>query len=122
VNPFALELLRKNRMSTEGLHSKTWDEFAQPGAPRMNFVFTVCDNAAGELCPVWPGQPVSAHWGIEDPAAVRGTDEEKRRAFLEAFTQLSTRINLFLNLPLEKLDRLALKAKLEEIGKTRSKV
>ena len=122
VNPFALELLRKNRMSTEGLRSKNWDEFAQPGAPKMNFVFTVCDNAAGELCPVWPGQPVSAHWGIEDPAAVRGTDEEKRRAFLEAFTQLSTRINLFLNLPLEKLDRLALKAKLEEIGKTRSKV
>jgi len=122
VNPFALELLRKNRMSTEGLRSKNWDEFAQPGAPKMNFVFTVCDNAAGEVCPVWPGQPVSAHWGIEDPAAVQGTDEGKRRAFLKAFTQLSTRINLFLNLPLEKLDRMALKAKLDEIGKTRSKV
>lgn len=121
VNPFALDLLRKNRMSTEGLHSKNWDEFAQPGAPRMNFVFTVCDNAAGEVCPVWPGQPVSAHWGVEDPAAVRGADEEKRKAFLKAFTQLSTRINLFLNLPLEKLDRMALKAKLDEIGKTRSK-
>jgi arsenate reductase (thioredoxin) len=122
VNPFALDLLRKNRMSTEGLRSKNWDEFARPGAPRMNFVFTVCDNAAGEICPVWPGQPVSAHWGIEDPAAVQGTDEEKRRAFLTAFTQLSARINLFLNLPLEKLDRMALKAKLDEIGKTRSKV
>ena len=122
VNPFALDLLRKNRMSTEGLRSKNWDEFAQPKAPRMNFVFTVCDNAAGEVCPVWPGQPVSAHWGIEDPAAVQGADEEKRRAFLKAFTQLSTRINLFLNLPLEKLDGMALKAKLDEIGKTRSKV
>ena len=122
VNPFALELLRKNRMSTEGLRSKNWEEFAQPGAPRMNFVFTVCDNAAGEVCPVWPGQPVSAHWGIEDPAAIQGTDEDKRRAFLKAFTQLSTRINLFLNLPLEKLDRMALRAKLDEIGKTRSKV
>ena len=122
VNPFALALLRKNRMSTEGLRSKNWEEFAEPGAPRMNFVFTVCDNAAGEVCPVWPGQPVSAHWGIEDPAAVQGTDEDKRRAFLKAFTQLSTRINLFLNLPLEKLDRMALKAKLDEIGKTRSKV
>lgn len=121
VNPFALDLLRKNRMSAEGLHSKNWEEFAQPGAPRMNFVFTVCDNAAGEACPVWPGQPVSAHWGVEDPAAVRGADEEKRKAFLKAFTQLSTRINLFLNLPLEKLDRMALKAKLDEIGKTRSK-
>ncbi len=122
VNPFALELLRKNRMSTEGLRSKNWDEFSQPKAPRMNFVFTVCDNAAGEVCPVWPGQPVSAHWGIEDPAAAQGADEEKRRAFLKAFTQLSTRINLFLNLPLEKLDGMALKAKLDEIGKTRSKV
>jgi len=122
VNPFALDLLRKNRMSTEGLRSKNWDEFSQPKAPRMNFVFTVCDNAAGEVCPVWPGQPVSAHWGIEDPAAVQGADEEKRRAFLKAFTQLSTRINLFLNLPLEKLDGMALKAKLDEIGKTRSKV
>jgi arsenate reductase len=122
VNPFALELLRKNRMSTEGLRSKSWDEFAQPGAPKMNFVFTVCDNAAGEACPVWPGQPVSAHWGIEDPAVVQGTDEEKRRAFLKAFTQLSVRINLFLNLPLEKLDRMALKAKLDEIGKRRPKV
>ena len=121
VNPVALELLRKNRMSTEGLRSKNWDEFAQPGAPKMDFVFTVCDNAAGEVCPVWPGQPVSAHWGIEDPAAVQGADEDKRRAFLKAFTQLSARINLFLNLPLEKLDRMALKAKLDEIGKSRSK-
>ena len=118
VNPFALELLRKNRIGTEGLRSKSWDEFAKPGAPQMHFVFTVCDNAAGETCPFWPGQPVSAHWGVPDPAAVQGSDEEKRKAFLLAFTQLSTRIRLFLNLSLEKLDRLALKARLEEIGKT----
>ena len=96
VNPFALELLAKHRLPTEGLRSKNWNEFARPGAPRMSFVFTVCDNAAGEVCPVWPGRPVTAHWGIEDPAAVQGTHEEKRKAFLRAFTQLSTRINLFL--------------------------
>jgi len=118
VNPFALELLRKHRIGSEGLRSKNWDEFARPGAPKMSFVFTVCDNAAGEVCPIWPGQPMTAHWGIEDPAAVRGRDEDKRRAFLKAFTQLATRINLLLNLPIEKLDRMALKARLEEIGKT----
>jgi arsenate reductase (thioredoxin) len=118
VNPFALELLRKHRIGSEGLRSKNWDEFARPGAPKMSFVFTVCDNAAGEVCPIWPGQPMTAHWGIEDPAAVRGRDEDKRKAFLKAFTQLATRINLLLNLPIEKLDRMALKARLEEIGKT----
>lgn len=119
VNPFALELLAKHRLSTEGLRSKNWDEFAQPGAEQMSFVFTVCDNAAGEVCPIWPGKPVSAHWGIADPAAVEGTDDEKRKAFLKAFTQLATRINLLLNLPIEKLDRMMLKAKLDSIGKTR---
>ena len=121
VNPFALELLGKHRINTAGLRSKNWDEFAQPGAPRMDFVITVCDNAAGEVCPIWPGQPMAAHWGIEDPAAVQGTDEEKRRAFLKAFTELAMRINLLLNLPFEKLDRMALKARLQEIGKTPAK-
>ncbi len=122
VNPFALELLAKNRLSIEGLRSKSWDEFARPGAPRLNFVFTVCDNAAGEVCPIWPGQPITAHWGVEDPAAVQGTGDEKRRAFLKAFTQLAARINLFLNLPVERIDRMALKAKLEEIGKSPARV
>ena len=117
VNPFALELLAKNRIDTESLRSKSWDEFARPGAPALNFVFTVCDNAAGETCPLWPGQPMTAHWGVPDPAAVQGSDEEKRRAFLDAFTQLSTRIRLFLNLPLEKLERHALEAQLRAIGR-----
>ena len=106
-------------MSTEGLRSKSWDEFARAGAPGIDFVFTVCDNATGEVCPIWPGHPLSAHWGIEDPAAVEGTDADKRRAFLEAFTQLEHRIDLFLGLPLAKLARLTLKAKLDEIGKMR---
>jgi arsenate reductase len=118
VNPYALELLSRNRIDTAALRSKSWDEFARPGAPQMDFVFTVCDNAAAEPCPYWPGQPMTAHWGVADPAAVEGTDEEKRRAFLMAFRELSTRINLFLNLPLDKIDRLALKARLEAIGKT----
>ena len=117
-NPFALELLKKNRIDTGGLRSKSWDEFAAPGAPKLDFVFTVCDNAAGETCPFWPGQPVTAHWGVEDPAAVQGSDDEKRRAFLKAFSALSTRINLLLNLPMEKLDRHALTAKLKDIGRT----
>jgi arsenate reductase len=117
VNPFAFELLQKNRIDTAGLRSKNWDEYAQPGAPALDFVFTVCDNAAGEVCPLWPGQPISAHWGIQDPAAVQGSEERKRKAFLRAFSELSTRINLFMSLPLDKLDRLVLKKKLEEIGK-----
>jgi arsenate reductase len=117
VNPFALDLVRKNRMPTDGLRSKSWDEFAKPDAPRFDFVFTVCDNAAGEVCPVWPGQPVSAHWGVDDPAAATGSDDDKRRAFLRAFSELSARINIFMSLPLEKLDRLVLKRKLDEIGK-----
>ena len=118
VNPFAIDLLEKNRLPTQGLRSKNWDEFAAPGAPKMDFVFTVCDNAAGEVCPIWPGQPITAHWGVADPAAVVGSDEAKRKAFLRAFTELSTRINLLLALPVEKLERTALKRKLDEIGKT----
>jgi arsenate reductase (thioredoxin) len=118
VNPFAVELLGKNRLPTSGLRSKNWDEFARPNAPKLDFVFTVCDNAAGEVCPVWPGQPITAHWGVADPAAVTGPDADKRRAFLRAFTELSARINLLLALPLEKLDRLTLKRKLDEIGKS----
>jgi arsenate reductase (thioredoxin) len=118
VNAFALELLAKNRIEAAGARSKNWDEFARPGAPALDFVFTVCDNAAGEVCPIWPGQPMTAHWGIQDPAAVRGTDEQRRKAFLRAFTELTTRINLLLSLPIDKLERAALKKKLEEIGKT----
>ena len=118
VNPFALELLEKNGIDTAGLRSKSWDEFALPDAPRMDFVFTVCDSAAAEPCPFWPGQPVTARWGVPDPAAVQGSDDEKRRAFLLAFRTLSTRINLMLNLPLEKLDRMALTRRLQEIGRT----
>ena len=117
-NPFALELLHKNRIETENLRSKSWDEVDAPGAPVMDFVFTVCDQAAGESCPLWPGQPMTAHWGVDDPARVEGTDEEKRKAFMRAFSALSTRINLFLNLPLAKLDRLALTKRLKEIGQS----
>ena len=120
VNPFALELLEKNRISIDGLRSKSWDEFAKPGAPELHFVFTVCDNAAGETCPFWPGQPVTAHWGVPDPAAVQGSDAQKRKAFLNAFTQLSTRIRLFLNLPFEKLERQALEKQLRDIGRAGS--
>ena len=118
VNPLALELIAKNRLSTEGLRSKNWDEFAVAGAPEMQFVFTVCDQAAGEVCPVWPGQPMSAHWGVDDPAAVTGSDEDKRKAFFNAYNQLANRISIFLNLPLDKLDRLALQKKLDEIGRS----
>jgi protein-tyrosine-phosphatase len=116
VNPFAIELLQKNRLPVEGLRSKSWDEFAQPGAPELHFVFTVCDSAAGETCPLWPGQPITAHWGVEDPAAVKGSHEEKRRAFFNAYTRLQNRIQLFLSLPLTKLDRLSLSARVNEIG------
>jgi arsenite methyltransferase len=121
VNPFALELLARNGLDTAGLRSKSWDEFALPGAPKMDFVVTVCDSAAAETCPFWPGQPVTAHWGVPDPAAVQGSDEEKRRAFLLAFRTLSTRINLMLNLSFEKLDRIALTRRLEEIGEVMEK-
>lgn len=117
VHPLALELIEQQRLPARGLRSKNWNEFASPGAPRMDFVFTVCDNAAGEACPVWPGRPVTAHWGIPDPATVGGSDQKKRQAFLAAFTQLRTRISLLLSLPLAGLDRLALQKKLDEIGR-----
>jgi arsenate reductase len=118
VNPFAIELLQKNRLPTEGLRSKSWDEFAAAGAPPLDFVFTVCDNAAGEVCPMWPGQPVTAHWGVEDPAAIEGGDEDKRKAFFRAFATLQRRIELFLSLPLAKLDKLSLQQRLNEIGRS----
>jgi arsenate reductase len=117
VNAFALELLRRNRIDTSGLRSKNWDEFARAEAPQLDFVFTVCDRAAGEVCPVWPGQPMSAHWGITDPVETVGSEDDRRRAFFRAYNELSTRINLFLSLPMDKLDRLTLQKKLEEIGK-----
>jgi arsenate reductase (thioredoxin) len=116
VNPFTLEFLRQHRLPTDGLRSKSWDEFAQAGSPPLDFVFTVCDNAAGEVCPVWPGQPMTAHWGVPDPAAVEGSDEDKRRAFAETGRILTNRIRLFASLPLDKLDRLSLAQKLRDIG------
>ena len=118
VNPFAVEVLQKHRLDTAGLRSKNWDEFAQAGAPQMDFVFTVCDSAAGETCPIWPGEPITAHWGIADPAAVQGSDDTKRKAFARAFTELSSRIGLMLALPMEKLDRTALVQRLREIGRS----
>lgn len=118
VNPYALELLRKNRLPTDGLRSKSWDEFAAAGSPPLHFVFTLCGQAAGEVCPFWPGQPMTAHWGINDPAAAKGDDEVKRRAFFRAYNELSTRISLFLNLPMDKLDRLTLQRRLDDIGRT----
>ena len=116
VNPFSIETLRAMGLETGGLRSKAWDEFAAPGAPPIDFIFTVCDNAAGEACPVWPGKPVTAHWDVEDPAAVEGSDEAKRKAFRDAAAILRRRIELFLALPLEKLDALALQSRLREIG------
>lgn len=116
VNPGALEWLQANGHSIEGLRSKSWDEFAAPGAPEFDFVFTVCDNAAGEVCPVWYGSPMTAHWGIPDPAHIEG-DEARRAAFKHAADQLARRIQLFMSLPVEKLDKLALKEKLAEIGR-----
>lgn len=121
VNPFAIELLRKNRLPVEDLRSKSWDEFTAPDGPQFDFVFTVCDKAAGESCPVWPGQPMTAHWGIDDPAAATGSDEDKRKAFVQAFTQLNRRISLFISLPVEKLDKLTLKRNLDDIGRLREK-
>jgi arsenate reductase len=117
VNPFAIEFLRGAGLPTDGLRSKSWEEFAKPGAPRMDFVFTVCDAAAAETCPIWPGQPMTAHWGIADPAAVEGTDEDKRAAFREAATILRRRIELLINLPIKTLDELAIHKRLKEIGK-----
>ena len=117
VNPLAIEQMQNLHPSTAGLRSKSWEEFAVPGAPQMDFVFTVCDNAAGEVCPVWPGQPLTAHWGIPDPAAAEGSDFEKHRAFVEAFRQLRNRIELLVNLPLDKLDHIALQKHLDDIGR-----
>ena len=116
VRPEALQRLEAARLSTAGLCSKSWNEFAEPGAPPLNFVFTVCDNAAKEVCPLWPGQPMTAHWGVPDPAAVKGTPEEIARAFREAFTILDRRISLFLCLPLTSLSQLALQKEIDEIG------
>ncbi|MFG1352558.1 MAG: ArsR family transcriptional regulator [Rhizobiales bacterium 17-65-6] len=116
INPFALKVLESFDYPTEGFRSKSWEEFAMPDAPVMDFVFTVCDNAAGEACPVWPGQPMTAHWGIEDPAAVEGTDIQKQAAFVAAFRYLRNRISVFAALPVASLDKASLKAKLIEIG------
>jgi arsenate reductase len=117
INPVALHLLQRLEYPTVGLRSKSWQEFARPGAPVMDFVFTVCDNAAGEACPIWPGQPMTAHWGIEDPAAVEGSEAEKEAAFIEAHRFLKNRIGAFINLPLKSIDALALGPKLREIGR-----
>ena len=117
VHPRALALLRSMQFSTEHLRSKSWDEFAVPGAPPLDFVITVCDNAAGEVCPIWPGQPMTAHWGIPDPAAVKGTPEEIARPFRDAFVVLDRRIGLFLSLPLATLQQLAIQDEIRKIGK-----
>ena len=119
VHPLALEELERHHLRTSGLRSKSWDEFAKPGAPEMDFVFTVCDQAASEVCPVWPGNPVTAHWGVPDPAAVEGTEADQNRAVRYAFQALETRIKLFTSLRLEALDRLAVKRKVDEIGHLR---
>jgi arsenate reductase len=121
VNPYVIELLQKNRIPTEGLRSKCWEEFAAPGAPSLDFVFTVCDKAAGEVCPVWPGQPMTAHWGIEDPVAAQGSEDEIRKAFFTAYTQLQRRISFFAVLPLTKLSGLSLQRELDAIGNLREK-
>jgi arsenate reductase (thioredoxin) len=116
VRPEAIAELERAHLTTDGLRSKSWDEFAGPGAPKLDFVFTVCDNAAKEVCPFWPGQPLTAHWGVPDPAAVRGTAEEIERAYRDAFMTLERRIVLFLCLPLATIDKLAIKQQIEKIG------
>ena len=117
VHPIALDVLRRSHYSTEGLRSKSWSEFSGPDAPKLDFVFTVCDNAANEVCPVWPGQPMTAHWGLPDPAAVEGTDVEKHLAFQDTFRMLYNRISIFTSLPLRSLDQLSLQRRLNEIGR-----
>jgi len=117
VHPLAIELLEWLCLRTEGMRSKSWDEFARPGAPVMDFVFTVCDQAAGEVCPIWPGNPITAHWGVPDPAAVEGTEIERRNAFREALRVLEARIKLFVALPIDKLDRMATKREVDQIGR-----
>lgn len=116
-NPYAIELLKGLNHDSSFARSKSWDEFSGPGAPQMDFIFTVCGNAAGETCPVWPGHPTTAHWGVPDPAAVKGTEAEKRVAFSETYRMLNSRISIFVNLPLESLDKMALKTRLDAIGK-----
>ncbi|MDE2598416.1 MAG: arsenate reductase ArsC [Rhodocyclaceae bacterium] len=118
VNPFAIEKVKALGYSLDKLRSKSWDEYAEPGAPQMDFIITVCDNAAGEVCPIWPGQPTSAHWGFRDPAAVEGSDEEKRKAFDEVYRQIMTRAQVFANLPLTTLDKQAIHREMRAIGET----
>jgi len=118
-HPYAIDILKVLNHSVEGLRSKSWDEFAKPGAPQMDFVFTVCDDAASETCPVWPGQPISAHWGLPDPAAVKGSEAVKRAAFADTYRMLHQRISIFVNLPLASLGKLALQEHLDSIGQTR---
>ena len=120
VNPFALEQIQRSGLPIEGLRSKDWDEFTKPGAPKIDLVITVCDNAANEVCPVWPGHPMTAHWGLPDPSAVPGSDDDKRRAFAQTMQALSNRLNSFVNLPVDKLDKLSLQQKLDEIGQSKS--
>jgi arsenate reductase len=117
VHPQALELLKRMKLPSEGFRSKSWDEFAAPGAPPLDYIFTVCDNAAGEVCPIWPGKPVTAHWGIADPAAVEGSDADKAFAFRKALEELDTRIKLFTELPIASLDQMTLREKLRSIGR-----
>lgn len=119
VNPHAIRLLQRFNYKTDGFRSKSWDEFAQADAPQLDFVFTVCDNAAGEVCPVWPGQPISAHWGVPDPAAVEGTEAEIAAAFADSYGRLQNRITIFTSLPFESLDRLTLKKRLDDIGRAK---
>jgi len=119
VHPIALQLLKKMNLSTDGLRSKSWDEFAAPGGPPLDFVFTVCDNAAGEACPYWPGQPMTAHWGVPDPAAVEGSETEKWMAFRDTFRMLDNRIKIFTSLPLASFDRMKLQERLDAIGKAK---
>ncbi|MCS6879624.1 MAG: arsenate reductase ArsC [Geminicoccaceae bacterium] len=118
VHPMTIEILRRLNYDTTALRSKSWEEFARPGAPPLDFVFTVCDQAAKEPCPVWPGQPMTAHWGVEDPVLFEGSEEQKLRYWLKIYTYLENRIKIFVNLPIEALDRLALQRRLDEIGKT----
>jgi arsenate reductase len=118
VNPLTLRFLQQLGLPTGGLRSKSWDEFARPGAPPLDFVFTVCDQAAGEVCPVWPGQPVTAHWGVQDPSAGEGTDEEKLAVYNKVFRELESRIKIFCSLPLASFDRVRIKEHVDEIGRT----
>jgi arsenate reductase len=122
VHPMTLQLLRQLNYATDGLRSKSWDEFAGPDAPPLHFVFTVCDRAAGEVCPVWPGQPMTAHWGVEDPAAFVGPDDRKLRIFRDIYFQLERRIQIFISLPIASLDKLSLQRRLDQIGRAEAQV